>query len=87
MQIEGFQLPPILFVNNTAAIALTEQVKTQERSKHINIKYHHVRSLVERKQLTIKYVTLKENIADVLTKALLRDQHTILLTKMGMANV
>src|SRR4051812_34840208 len=87
MQIEGFRLPPMLYVNNQAAIMLTETVKNQERAKHIDIKYHHVRSLVECQQLTIKYVALKENIADVLTKALPRDQHTILSIKMGMVNV
>ena len=77
----------MLYVDNQAAIILTETVKSQERSKHIDIKYHHVRSLVERQELTIQYVASKENIADVLTKALPRDQHTILSTKMGMVNV
>ena len=40
------------------------------RSKHIDIKYHFVREVVENEMIKLKYCPTKEMIADILTKGL-----------------
>ena len=41
-----------------------------DKSKHIEIKYHYVRDMVQRGEVKLQYVTTDENIADVLSKPL-----------------
>jgi hypothetical protein len=40
------------------------------RVKHIDIQYHFLRERVQNKELAISYINMKDNIADIFTKAL-----------------
>ena len=40
------------------------------RSKYIEIKYHHIRDMVQRGAVKLQYVATNEKIADVFTKPL-----------------
>ena len=53
------------------------------KTKHIAIKYHYVRDLVEDKQVKMEYVSSKEQIADIFTKALPKDAFEYLRSKLG----
>lgn len=54
------------------------------RTKHIAIRYHYVRELVEDKTLTVTHVPTGDMIADALTKALPRDAFAACRRKMGL---
>jgi len=54
------------------------------RSKHIDIKYHHVRDIYKDKIVSISYVPTEDMIADVLTKNLSRIKHNRCIKLMGM---
>jgi hypothetical protein len=43
-----------------------------DRSKHIEIRYHYIRDMVQRGALKLLYVSTNEQVADVLTKPLSR---------------
>ena len=43
-----------------------------DRSKHIEIKYHYIRDMVQRGAVKFLYVAMEEQIADILTKPLAR---------------
>ena len=43
-----------------------------DKSKHIEIKYHYIRDMVQRGVVKLLYVATEEQIADVLTKPLAR---------------
>ncbi len=63
----------IMFCDNQGALSLTsERSKQHQRTKHIDVKYHFVR---EQAEVMFKYVSTKDNIADIFTKALCRLQH------------
>jgi hypothetical protein len=59
-----------LLVDNKSAIALCKNPVFHERTKHIDIKYHFIRSCYEEGQLDIDYTRTEEQLADILTKAL-----------------
>ena len=41
-----------------------------DRTKHMEMKYHYVREMVQRRAVELRYVPMNEQIADVLTKPL-----------------
>ena len=60
--------PLKIFCNNQAAIAITKGEGTHEASKHINIKFHYVKELVETQKVLYIDIPTTENDADILTK-------------------
>ena len=62
--------PILLQGDNHGAIKLAQNPITHSRSKHIDIRHHFVRDLVDRKAIRLQYISTDQNIADILTKAL-----------------
>ena len=56
--------------DNQACISMTTNQKFPPRTKHNALKYHHIRSYVDSKQIEIQYINTKEQLADCLTKLL-----------------
>ena len=59
-----------LFEDNQGAIAIAENPISGGRTKHIDVRCHFVRELVERKVLNIPYTESSNQHADILTKPL-----------------
>ena len=58
--------------DNQGAIALTKNPHLHNRSRHIDIYYHHIRDLQEREKISIIYILTDEMITDGFTKPLQR---------------
>ncbi|GKB03339.1 retrovirus-related pol polyprotein from transposon TNT 1-94 [Tanacetum coccineum] len=63
------------FCNNESAVALTKEPKDHRKSKHIERKYHFVRSKVEEGHVIVKHIRSEDNPADPFTKALSKSRH------------
>jgi len=59
-----------IFVDNKATIYNSENQSINPKSKHIDIRYHHIRDLVNKKIIKLKYIKSKDNLADGFTKYL-----------------
>jgi hypothetical protein len=59
-----------LYCDNQAAIWISNDDTHHQRTKHIDIKHHHVRDALNRKQLELLKIATEYNVADILTKAL-----------------
>ena len=67
----GHELDPtVLYVDNQGAVELSKDMKSCQRSRHIERRYLKVRELVALGEVTVKYVPTRDNPADVLTKPL-----------------
>ena len=62
--------PTIIYEDNVAAEKLSKNNVHHSRTKHIDIKHHFIREVVEQKQIEIKHLASAEMLADILTKAL-----------------
>jgi len=62
--------PTTLFSDNQSAIALTKDHQYHARTKHIDIRFHFIRWIVENGSLRLVYCPTNDMVADVLTKAL-----------------
>ena len=61
-----------IFCDNQNCVKLSKNPVFHDKSKHIEIKYHYIRDMVQRGGVKLQYVATYENIADVLTKTLSR---------------
>ena len=59
----------------------------QDKSKHIEIKYHYIGDMVQRGAVKLQYVATDEQIADVLTKPLARVKFEYLREKLGVLHL
>jgi hypothetical protein len=80
--LESLGLPvyPIpVYCDNQAAIALSRNPLFQQRTKHVDVKYHFSRDAVEKNYVDIRYISTSENQADGFTKSLPRIRHQAFL--------
>jgi hypothetical protein len=62
--------PTIIHCDNQSCVKLSENPVFLDRSKHIEIKYHYIRDMVQRKAVHVQYLPTHEQIADIFTKSL-----------------
>jgi hypothetical protein len=76
--------PFTMFGDNLGSIALTKTTKGHHLAKHIDIKYHFIRDLVEAKHLEVKPIRTHDNIADLMTKPLSKNTHNKFIQILGL---
>jgi len=60
----------IVHEDNKGAIDLSKNAIYHKRSKHIDVRHHHIRDCVEKNAVTLVKIHTSENIADMFTKPL-----------------
>lgn len=65
----------ILYSENQGAIKLAHNPVFHKRSKHIDIRYHCIRSWISENKFVLKYISTEKMIADMLTKSLGQNKH------------
>jgi len=60
----------IVYANNQGCIALANNPVTHSCAKHIDICYHFIHEHVEQGEVDLHYVSTKDMLADIFTKAL-----------------
>ncbi|CAI7736185.1 unnamed protein product, partial [Closterium sp. NIES-53] len=76
--------PPVLYVDNKAAIALCQEHRLEHRTKHMALRYFLARELQQCGQLRLTYVATRANTADIFTKALPPGDHQRFCTLLGL---
>jgi hypothetical protein len=70
--------------DNQSCIKLTENPIFHNKSKHIDMKYHFIRDMVQRKIVKLQYIATSEQVVDILTKPLSLRQFLQLQGKLGV---
>jgi hypothetical protein len=73
--------------DNDGSIAMARNPQFHKRSKHIAIRWHWVRNLVQNGDITIENCRDPEQTADILTKALAHPKHQKHLKEMGLITI
>ncbi|WVZ78237.1 hypothetical protein U9M48_025983 [Paspalum notatum var. saurae] len=78
---------PELKVDNQSAIALARNPVHHDRSKHIDTKFYFIRECSDRGQIILRHTPSEQQLADILTKPLARDQFQKLRAQVGLRNL
>jgi hypothetical protein len=76
-----------LRVDSKSALALAKNPVFHERSKHIRVRYHFIRSCLEEGSVRANYINTQDQLADFLTKSLGRVKFQEFRTRIGMAQI
>jgi hypothetical protein len=73
-----------ILCDNKRCIKMIENLVFHNMSKHIEIRYHFIRDMVERGALKLQYISTDEQVADVMTKPLSRVKFEHFRDKLGI---
>ena len=79
-------LPLQIYSDSLGARAIAKNSVHHKRTKHIDIRHHYVRDVLEREVVSVEEIGTKNNVADLLTKSLARDRHHFLTTRLGIVD-
>ena len=66
---------------------LTKNLVFHDKSKHIEIKFHYIKDMVQRGVVKLQYVATEEQIADVLTKPLAGVKFEYFIERLGVIQI
>jgi hypothetical protein len=78
---------PRIKIDNQSAIALSKNSVLYDRSKHIKTKYHFIRECVEHGEVCLEFVGTNDQLADILTKPLVRVRFQELHGRIGVTKL
>ena len=76
-----------IYYDNQSCVKLSKNPVFHNKSKHIEIKYHYIRDMVQRGVVKLQYVATDKHIADVLTKPLARVKFEYFREKLGVLHI
>ena len=65
-----FEAPITIYEDNKACLDYSRNSTNHQRTKHISVRYHFIRDLIEDQILQLESIPSADNIADILTKPL-----------------
>jgi len=65
-------------------VNLLENHVFHDKSKHIEIKYHYIRDMVQRKAIHVQYLFTHKQVADVFTKPLSKTKFEYFCERLGL---
>ncbi|OIT28865.1 retrovirus-related pol polyprotein from transposon tnt 1-94, partial [Nicotiana attenuata] len=78
--------PPVLYSDNISALHLSSNPILHARTKHVKLDYHFIREKVTSGAMVTKYVPSLNQVADIFTKALTKQQYQFLRSKLGVVS-
>ncbi|GKV35120.1 hypothetical protein SLEP1_g43434 [Rubroshorea leprosula] len=79
--------PTELFCDNLSAVAIVKNPILHGRTKHIKIKYHSIREMVNEGEVQVLHCDSDDQIADIFTKGLHKFRFETLRDKLGMSSI
>ena len=76
-----------IYYDNTAAIAVAEDLKYHVKTKHIKMRYHYIREAITEQDVILKHISTNSMVADPLTKPIARDVFVRHVRSLGLCRM
>lgn len=73
-----------MFTDSQSAIHLAENSALHSKSKHIQLRYHFIQSILDDGELKLDKIHTDENLADMFTKVVTREKLKSSSTSVGL---
>jgi hypothetical protein len=88
LELGAAQPTTVIYQDNQSCMSLAEgENRTDQRTKHIDTRYHQVRQRIQDGTIQVSYLPTTEMFADILTKPLTGTQFVRLREKMGLKSI
>jgi len=74
----------VIFCDNQSCVKLSENSVFHDRSKHIDMKYHYIRDIVQKGGVKLQYVSTEAQGGDIFTKPLARVKFAYFQERLGV---
>ena len=74
----------LIHEDNQAAISIAKSSYDHPKTKHISVKTHFIRDLIDKNEIVLKYCPTDKMLADVFTKGLNSDKFVNMRSLIGM---
>ena len=81
-----FEYVPIK-CDNTSAINISKNPVQHSRTKHIEIRHHFLRDHAQKGDITLEFVSTKDQLADIFTKPLSEEQFVDIRRQLGVISL
>ncbi|CAN6684987.1 unnamed protein product [Malus baccata var. baccata] len=75
---------PQLWCDNISSLSLAKNPLFHARTKHVELDYHYIREKVLAQEVYVHYICTQQQIADICTKDLAKDQFHLLKNKLSL---
>ena len=75
----------VIQCDNQSCVKLSENPVFHDRSKHIEMRHHYLRDMVQKGAIRLQYIPTEEQIPDIFTKPLTAVKFVYFRDKLGMA--
>ena len=76
-----------IYCDNQICVKLSKNPVFHDKSKHIEIKYHYIKDMVQRGVVKLQYVVMDEQIDDLLGKPLARVKFDYFQENLGVLQI
>ena len=73
-----------LYYDNMSAISISKNLVQHYKTKHIDIRHHFIKELVEKMVIELKHVSTEKQLADIFTKPIDCVQFETLRSSLGL---
>ena len=87
MDFEGIpnaDRPITFYYDNSGAVAQSKKPRYHKKHKHIEMKYHLIRDIIQRGDTVVSKIASEENLADLFTKSLSKRVFERHVNSMGL---
>ena len=65
----------VIHCDNQSCVKMSVNLVHHDTTKHMEMRYHYVRDMVQRRVVELQFVPMDEQVADMLTKPLVRGKY------------
>ena len=78
--------PTLIDCDNQSCVQMSVNPVHHDQTKHVGMRYHYVRDMVQRRAVELQFVPINEQASDVFTKLLVQGKFEVFQKMLGIVD-